>query len=296
MAEEEDECKRYFKKHHIQTYVSDSIDLLLRIKDQDPKTSPLVTLTEYFRSVLAGTHVAFREYSFVSLTPHNRASFILLFSDCFKRLNNDSLMLQEYHSLLQLVCPDFPMSFLLDYVSCIFFADEAAEEGIPLLFSKFMNAFQVVFYYQPFIGKVRVAYNAVLSVGCKQIHSGHVVVVPTSSTNPPTPRCKSAGPYSPRMNKKTSEETNEAGIESAVFQSIIGDIVERMTSTQCGEVFPRESALLDILDSRPLVSFACFIRGLVNSDSIQQDLSMVIKTKTPGIQTLAKSSKHPMTE
>ena len=292
---EEEDCKRYFEMHHIETYVSDSIDLLLRIKDQDPKTRPLDTLTEYFRSVLAGTHVAFREFGFVSLTPYNRASFILLFSDSFKHLNNDSLMLQEYHSLLQLLCPDFPMS-LLEYVSCIFFADEAAEEEIPLLFSKFMNAFQVVFYYHPFIGKVRVAYDAVLSVGCKQVHSGHVVVVPTSSSDLPTLRCKSAGPRSPRVNRKSFGETNETGIEPAVFQSITSDIVEKMATTQCGEVYPRESALLDILDSRPLVSFACFIRGLVNSDSIQLDFSTVIKKKSPGVQTLAKTSKVPMSE
>lgn len=295
VATEEEDCKRYFQMHHIQIYVSDSIDLLLRIKDQDPKARPLDTLTEYFRSVLAGTHVAFREYGFVSLTPYNRASFILMFSDCFKRLGSESLMLQEYHSLLQLVCPDFPTS-LLEYVSCNFFADEGAEEEIPVPFSKFMNAFQVVFYYKPFIGKVRVAYDAVLSVGCKQAHSGHVVVVPTSSNDPPTPRCKSTGPYSPRVSKKSFEKTSEPGIESAVFQSITSDIVEKMATTQCGEVYPRESALLDILDARPMVSFACFIQGLVNSDSVQLDLSTVVKKKNPGAQMLAKSSKVPMSE
>lgn len=298
-GEEEADCKRYFQMHHIQTYVNDSIDLLLRVKDQEPKVRPLDTLTEYFRSVLAGTHVAFREYEFVSLTPYNRASFILLFLDCFKRLRNDSLMLQEYHSLLQLICADFPMS-MLENVSCNFFADKAAGGEIPVLFSKFMNAFQVVFYYQPFIGKVRVAYDAVRSVGCKEVHSGHVVVVPTSSSDLPTPRCKSAGTYSPRVDRKTFEETSETGIEPAVFQSITSDIMAKMATAQCGEVYPRESALLDILDSRPLVSFASFIRGLVNSDSIQLDLSTVIKKKSPGVQSLAKSpgikSKLPVSE
>ena len=285
-GKEEADCKRYFQMHHIQTYVNDSIKILLRVKDQEPKVRPLDTLTEYFRTVLAGTHVAFRDYEFISLTPYNRASFISLFLDCFKHLKSVSLMLQEYHSLLQLICPDFPMS-LLKYVSCNFFADEAAREEIPVLFSKFMNAFQVVFYYQLFIGKVRVAYDAVLSVGCKQVHSGHVVVVPTSSSDPPTPHCKSAGTYSPRLDRKAFEETSETGIEPAVFQSITCDIMAKMA--RCGEVYPRESALLDVLDSRPLVSFASFIRGLVNSDSIQLGLSTVIKKKSPGVQTLAKS-------
>ena len=59
------------------------------------------------------------------------------------------------------------------------------------------------------------------------------------------------------IDRKAFEEKSETGIEPAVFQSITSDIMAKMATAQCGEVYPRESALLDILDSRPCTGILC---------------------------------------
>ncbi|PNI46616.1 LOW QUALITY PROTEIN: C11orf49 isoform 11, partial [Pan troglodytes] len=42
---------------------------------------------------------------------HNRVSFLRAFWRCFRTVgkNGDLLTMKEYHCLLQLLCPDFPL-------------------------------------------------------------------------------------------------------------------------------------------------------------------------------------------
>ncbi|XP_035520668.1 UPF0705 protein C11orf49 homolog [Morone saxatilis] len=63
-----------------------------------------------FSSVKNCNHVLFREYNYIRATPHNRASFIRVFWRCYRQIgkSGDLLSMQEYRSLLQLLCPDFP--------------------------------------------------------------------------------------------------------------------------------------------------------------------------------------------
>ncbi|KAJ8349364.1 hypothetical protein SKAU_G00244940 [Synaphobranchus kaupii] len=67
-----------------------------------------------FCSVRSGKHVLFREFAYVKATAHNRASFIRTFWRCFRQIgkNGDLLAMMEYSSLLQLLCPDFPVEMV----------------------------------------------------------------------------------------------------------------------------------------------------------------------------------------
>ena len=66
----------YLQKHCLMTYIQDAVAYVLQRKGE---AKPLEVLVEYFGSVKSGTHVAFREYSYVIATPHNRTSFLKLF-------------------------------------------------------------------------------------------------------------------------------------------------------------------------------------------------------------------------
>ena len=67
--------------------------------------------SDYFVGVQHGSQSLFREFSFVKATPQNRLFLIKLFYRCFKPIGHqgDLLNIREYHSLVALICPDFPL-------------------------------------------------------------------------------------------------------------------------------------------------------------------------------------------
>ena len=153
----------YLKKHHLMTYLEDAVTFLLERREEDPKTRPYELLAEYFESVKKGTHILFRDYSFISMTPHNRASFIRLFWYSFSEVasRGDSMRVMEYLSLLRLLCHNFP-SDMIQKVARVIFSYDAMENMIG--FPDFLYAFQVLFYYEVFLSRCEVV--------CADIHSG----------------------------------------------------------------------------------------------------------------------------
>lgn len=140
----------YLKKHHVMAYIEDAVTFLLERKDEDPKTRPYELLAEYFESIKKGTHVLYRDYPFISLTPHNRASFVRLFWHSFSEVGGrgESMRVMEYLSLLRLLCRDFP-SELVQKVARVIFSYDALENLVS--FSDFLYTFQVLFYYELFL-------------------------------------------------------------------------------------------------------------------------------------------------
>uniref|UniRef100_A0A8C7F5G0 Centriolar satellite-associated tubulin polyglutamylase complex regulator 1 n=1 Tax=Oncorhynchus kisutch TaxID=8019 RepID=A0A8C7F5G0_ONCKI len=65
-------------------------------------------MVAYFSSVKNGNHVLFREFSYIKVRAHKRASFIHILWRCFRHIgkNLDFLAMLEYNSLLQLPGPD----------------------------------------------------------------------------------------------------------------------------------------------------------------------------------------------
>lgn len=70
----------------------------LAIVPAGPRTLTLVQLSNVllfwpylhsFNSVRQGTHILFREFSFVQATPHNRASFLRTFWRCFRTVGKN---------------------------------------------------------------------------------------------------------------------------------------------------------------------------------------------------------------
>ncbi|EDL27560.1 RIKEN cDNA 1110051M20, isoform CRA_a [Mus musculus] len=101
----------YLAQRHVLTYMEDAVCQLLENREDISQYGIARFFTDYFNSVCQGTHILFREFSFIQATPHNRASFLRAFWRCFRTVgkNGDLLTMREYHCLLQLLCPDFPL-------------------------------------------------------------------------------------------------------------------------------------------------------------------------------------------
>ncbi|KAL3843282.1 hypothetical protein ACJMK2_021224 [Sinanodonta woodiana] len=170
-------AERYLGKHNILVYLEDSIAQLLEHREENPKLNPIKFLSEYFDSLRDGNHTMFREYAFIKVTPHNRASFIRLFWKCFRQIGRkgDLLSIQEYHSLVTLLCPDFPFS-TVQKTARIILLDDALDCLIS--FSDFIFAFQIQFYFEEFLDKCYEIYQSLLQTA----HSPrNPVVVPSGA-------------------------------------------------------------------------------------------------------------------
>ena len=180
------EPKLYLRKHCLMEYIEDAISLLLRRKDEDSRVKPLELLAEYFKCVQMGTHVTFREFAFVSATPHNRASFLRLFHQTYLELaeQGDMMKCGDYLSLLRLLCGDFSAD-LVERVGSVVFSHNA-EENL-LSFSDFLYTFQVLFLYEQFLGRCQLLYGSGAGALSSPSLSGiKVVVMPTlTSTSSP---------------------------------------------------------------------------------------------------------------
>ncbi|KAL5006675.1 hypothetical protein ScPMuIL_015481 [Solemya velum] len=172
-------AEKYLAKHHVLVYLEDGIAQLLEHKEENAKVNPVKFLSEYFNSLKNGNHTMFREYSFIHSTPHNRASFARLFWKCFRQIGKkgDLLSIQEYHSLLSLLCPDFPFE-PVQKTAKIILLDDALDCLIS--FSDFVYAFQVQFYYEEFLDKCSDMYQSLLQ---SQRSPRDPVVVPTSGSD-----------------------------------------------------------------------------------------------------------------
>uniref|UniRef100_A0A8C9LCF8 Centriolar satellite-associated tubulin polyglutamylase complex regulator 1 n=1 Tax=Pavo cristatus TaxID=9049 RepID=A0A8C9LCF8_PAVCR len=163
-------------QRHVLTYMEDAVSQLLENREDISQYGIARFFTEYFNSVRQGTHILFREFSFVQATPHNRASFLRTFWRCFRTVgkNGDLLTAQEYHCLLQLLCPDFPME-LTQKAARIVLMDDAMD--CLMSFSDFLFAFQIQFYYSEFLESVAAIYQDLLAG-----KNPNTVIVPTSSS------------------------------------------------------------------------------------------------------------------
>ena len=107
-------------------------------------------VADYFVGVQHGTQLLFREFFFVKATPQYRLSLVKLFYDCFKPIGHrgDLLNIREYHSLVTLICPDFPLEIIQKTAQFIL-TDDAME--CLVAFYDFIYAFPVQFLYEEFL-------------------------------------------------------------------------------------------------------------------------------------------------
>merc|ERR1712183_618211 len=151
------ENETYLDKHHIDFYLNDAICQLLQSTDE--KVNAASFLADYFFSVHKGNHVLFREYSFIKSTSSNKKCFIKSVWSCFRNValyGVELLSVKEYHSLVLLVCPDFPVE-VVQKVAKIILLDDA--DDCLIAFVDFLFTFQFQVYYEDFINTTKSLYE-----------------------------------------------------------------------------------------------------------------------------------------
>ncbi|KAJ7344691.1 hypothetical protein JRQ81_000641, partial [Phrynocephalus forsythii] len=239
----------YLAQRHVITYMEDAVNQLLECKEDISQFGIARFFTEYFNSVRQGTHILFREFSFVQATPHNRASFLRTFWRCFRTVgkNGDLLTAKEYHCLLQLLCPDFPME-LTQRAARIVLMDDAVD--CLMSFSDFLFAFQIQFYYSEFLESVSTIYQDLLTG-----KNPNTVIVPTSSS----------GQH--RSRQAPSECSPPDGVETAVFYQCLESLCDR-SKYSC----PPSAVVKEVLGSAQRLTFYGFLMALAKHPGINRAL------------------------
>ncbi|MBN3308660.1 CK049 protein, partial [Amia calva] len=230
-------------------YLEDAINQLLEHRDEYTQFGIVRYFAEYFGSVRSGNHVLFREFSYVKATPHNRAAFIRIFWRCFRQIgkNGDLLAMTEYCSLLQLLCPDFPVE-MVQNAARIVLMDDAMD--CLMSFADFLYAFQIQFYYEEFLESVAVIYQDLLSG-----KSPNTVIVPTSTSVEQLPPVIAG------------ETATQDGVDSFLFNACIEALCERYKHSH-----PSTSSIREILQHVQRVSFYGFLMAIAKHEGINHEI------------------------
>ena len=287
----------YLRKHHLLTYVEDAVVLLLGRKDEDSKTKPFELLADYFKSVQTGSHVVFREYNFICATPHNRKSFISTFWQTYQSVAecSEAMRTVEYHSLLRLLCTDFPLEITQRVPRALFGHDAT---GSIISFVDFTYTFQVTFYFEYFFSQLQLVYPNLLSgtyhPALYPQFSSTTVVVPlppasSDANHPPLyPQFSSTTvvvPLPPASSDANSRpntaqqrppltapsDTYSKPVAGGVLMEAALELCQRMSEREPGLSCPSEEAVREVLSGVDRLSLHDFalklsLSKLVNSE------------------------------
>ncbi|XP_064635383.1 centriolar satellite-associated tubulin polyglutamylase complex regulator 1-like isoform X2 [Lineus longissimus] len=248
-------AERYLSQHHVLVYLEDAVSQLLEHKEDNPKVNATKFFSDYFTSVREGNHTLYREYNFIRITPHNRSSFVRTIWKCFRHIGKkgDLLTIKEYHSLICLLCYDFPFDVVQKTARIILMED--AQDCL-ISFADFLYAFQIQFYYDEFLSKCSDVYKALASSAGRD-----TVVVPTSEDQ--------ANVHA-KEEKAMAPSLNTEGVDSLQFFRALTPIIEKTDFST-----PPLNALKEILSTAPRVSFYGFLMALAKCDIINGDIGML---------------------
>nr|XP_021541094.1 UPF0705 protein C11orf49 homolog isoform X1 [Neomonachus schauinslandi] len=240
----------YLAQRHVLTYMEDAVCQLLENKEDISQYGVARFFTEYYNTVASGTHIVFNEYSFIQETKHKKLTFCLRGGwVCVKCVgtHGDLLTMREYHCLLQLLCPDFPLE-LTQKAARIVLMDDAMD--CLMSFSDFLFAFQIQFYYSEFLESVAAIYQDLLAG-----KNPNTVIVPTSSS----------GQH--RQRPPLGEASVLEGVEASLFSQGLENLCDR-PKYSC----PPPALVKEVLSNVQRLTFYGFLVALSKHHGINQAL------------------------
>ncbi|XP_032700555.1 UPF0705 protein C11orf49 homolog isoform X3 [Lontra canadensis] len=159
----------------------------------------------------------------------------------------DLLTMREYHCLLQLLCPDFPLE-LTQKAARIVLMDDAMD--CLMSFSDFLFAFQIQFYYSEFLESVATIYQDLLAG-----KNPNTVIVPTSSS----------GQH--RQRPPLGEASLLEGVEASLFSQCLENLCDRHKYS-C----PPPALVKEVLSNVQRLTFYGFLVALSKHHGINQTL------------------------
>ncbi|XP_054633804.1 centriolar satellite-associated tubulin polyglutamylase complex regulator 1 [Dunckerocampus dactyliophorus] len=243
----------YLAESNVLFYLSDALAQLLEHKEEYTNFGVIRYFAEYFSSVKNSNHILFREFNYIRATPHNRASFIRVFWRCYRQIgkSGDMLSVLEYSSLLQLLCPDFPVE-IVKSAARIVLTDESVE--CLMSFSDFLYAFQLQFYYQEFLESVLLIYQDLLSG-----KSPNTVIVPTSTSVEQHPCLVTE--------ENNKEEKRDFEMEASTLAGCIDALFDRFKHSH-----PPRSCIKEALEETGRVSWYSLLGSLAKHEIINQSI------------------------
>ncbi|XP_071346742.1 centriolar satellite-associated tubulin polyglutamylase complex regulator 1 isoform X2 [Trachinotus anak] len=243
----------YLADSNVLFYLNDAVTQLLEHKEEYTQFGVIRYFAEYFSSVKNSNHILFREYNYIRATPHNRASFIRVFWRCYRQIgkSGDLLSMIEYRSLLQLLCPDFPVE-MVQSAARIVLMDDAID--CLMSFSDFLYAFQLQFYYQEFLHSVLMIYQDLLAG-----KSPNTVIVPTSTSIEQLP--------SVTAEENDKERQQQDGVEPTTLAQCIDALCDRFKHSH-----PSRSCMREILEETDKVCYYSFLMSLAKHETINQTI------------------------
>lgn len=256
----------YLRKHHLLTYVEDAILFLLSRKDEDPKTKPFELLTDYFKSIRNGSHTVFREYDYISATPHNRKSFIATFWKTYGSVPECSVPMKiiEFHSLLKLLCADFPLIETQKVPRALFGSDTTSNI---ISFADFIYTFQVTFYFDYFLGQLKTIYPSLLS---GSYHPSLYSQFSTTTVIVPLPPVSTSQPSDPAT--QVSSETFSKAVGSGILLEAALGLRQMIAESEPGQSYPSEEALREVLSGNGELSLHDFVLKLSLSNVVIREI------------------------
>uniref|UniRef100_A0A8C0G087 Centriolar satellite-associated tubulin polyglutamylase complex regulator 1 n=1 Tax=Chelonoidis abingdonii TaxID=106734 RepID=A0A8C0G087_CHEAB len=223
--------------------MEDAVSQLLENREDISQYGIARFFTEYFNSVRQGTHILFREFSFIQATPHNRASFLRTFWRCFRAVGkNGGNKLQSVVALCLLSSLSPPLAprivLMDDAMDCL------------MSFSDFVFAFQIQFYYSEFLDSVAAIYQDLLTG-----KNPNTVIVPTSSS----------GQHRSRL--APSECSPLDGVEASLFYHCLESLCDR-SKYSC----PPSALVKEVLSSVQRLTFYGFLMALAKHHGINRAL------------------------
>ena len=240
---------------------------LLEKKDEDSKTQPFHFLTDYFKRAVNGKHVVLREYAFVTATPYNQRCFIKLFWDTYKNITDTGRVMTctEYHSLLRLLCHDFPLD-MVNTISLVIFSDVSSDNVVS--FSDFIYAFQICFYFKDFLEKCSEEFCYISSSSASSLRAqSSPIIVPTSET-----LLKETSSYHNLDDDSDKCDLLLESIDPKLFwlstQHLFESKVHSLT-------VPNVSVVESAVFSQGTLSYYNFVNTLVRSDTISEEIGVL---------------------
>ncbi len=134
-------AEAYLAQHGLDVFFTDVVHHILDARDEQP----LLAISEYFAKASAGAHVAGRKFAFADATSRNRLAFVRTFEKTFAATfdADEPLVLEDYHQLLCMICPDFPMRVVRSALSTF--------PRTKLSFATISRAVQLYTFYRRFL-------------------------------------------------------------------------------------------------------------------------------------------------
>ncbi|EMP40993.1 UPF0705 protein C11orf49 like protein [Chelonia mydas] len=198
------------------------------------------------RQVSSGFIIPESQELFLTLEPSRLQDSMVAECDAWEG-TSDLLTAKEYHCLLQLLCPDFPVE-LTQKAARIVLMDDAMD--CLMSFSDFLFAFQIQFYYSEFLESVAAIYQDLLTG-----KNPNTVIVPTSSS----------GQH--RSRQAPSECSPLDGVEASLFYHCLESLCDR-SKYSC----PPSALVKEVLSSVQRLTFYGFLMALAKHHGINRAL------------------------